>query len=227
VRRQDWAQLVAIGALVGGVAATLRRRPVCGLVLVGVAVSSDLAGRRWSRESPAPIPMSLSWVLAIPRPPGALRSALQPRPGERILEIGPGLGQQAVQVARWIGPQGLMHVLDLQQEMLDATSARAHHHHVTVVPSVGDASGRLPYDDGYFHAAYLSSVLGEIADADHMLSELYRVLTPEGRLVIAEVGVDPDFVPFERLRRLAEAAGFRFDERHGPFFAYLARFVRP
>jgi SAM-dependent methyltransferase len=227
VRRQEWAQLVTVGALVGGVAAVVRRRPGWSAALIGLAVSADVVGRRWSRESPAPIPASLRCVLLVPRPPAALRSALQARPGERILEIGPGLGQQAVQVAQWIGPTGRMHVVDLQQQMLDATSARARRHNVTVDARLGDVSGRLPYDDSYFDAAYLSSVLGEIPDAEGMLAELHRVLRPGGRLVVAEVAVDPDFVPPQRLRRLAQSAGFAVEARHGPLFAYHAGFVRP
>lgn len=165
--------------------------------------------------------------MAVPRPPGALRSVLQPRRGERIQDIGPGLGQQAVQFARWIAPTGRMLVLDLQQEMLDATYARARRHNVTVVPAAADASGRLPYDDGYFDAAYLSSVLGEIPYAEQMLAELNRVLRPAGRLVVAEAAVDPDFVSPGRLRRSSQAAGMEFEERHGPFFAYYARFAKP
>jgi ubiquinone/menaquinone biosynthesis C-methylase UbiE len=50
---------------------------------------------------------------------------LAPTDGERILELGPGLGQQAVQVAEWVGSDGRVDVLDVQQEMLDATAARA------------------------------------------------------------------------------------------------------
>ncbi|WP_165640613.1 class I SAM-dependent methyltransferase [Mycobacteroides abscessus] len=189
-------------------------------------MSADVAGRRWSRESPAPIPTSLRWALAIPRPSRALRSTLQARPGERILEIGPGLGQQAVQVAQWIGPEGRMHVVDLQQQMVDATTARARKHNITIEAHLGDTSGQLPFDDGYFDAAYLSSVLGEIPEAEGMLAELYRVLRPHGRLVVTENAIDPDFVPPERLCRLAKSAGFAFETRSGPFFAYYARFLK-
>ncbi len=71
-----------------------------------------------------PLPYLLRWELAIPRPNGSLRRALAARTGERILEIGPGLGQHAVEVAGYVGPGGRVDVLDVQHEMLDATTAR-------------------------------------------------------------------------------------------------------
>ena len=88
------------------------------------AAAGDTVARRWSRGEPTPLPYMLRWELAIPRPTGPLRRALAARAGERILEIGPGLGQHAVEVAGYVGPEGRVDVLDVQQEMLDATAAR-------------------------------------------------------------------------------------------------------
>lgn len=228
MRKQDWAQLVSISALAGAIVALVWRRRPQALALAGLAVGADAAGRRWSREHPAPLPVSLRWVLALPRPAGAVRRAVEPRAGERVLELGPGLGQQAVQIAGWVGPDGQMDVLDVQQEMLDATVARAQRRGVrNVVATLADASGRLPYESGCFDAVYLSSVLGEIPGREETLRELHRVLKPGGRLVVAEVMVDPDFIPAGQLRSLVEATGLRFDRRLGPPFGYTARFTKP
>ena len=62
-------------------------------------------------------------------------------------------------------------------------------------------------------------------DQQQALSELRRVLKPGGRLIVGEVGFDPDFVSLRRLRELSESAGFRFDQREGPHLAYFARFI--
>lgn len=127
-----------------------------------------------------------------------------------------------------MGPDGRVDVLDVQQEMLDATATRAERYGVrNIVATLADASGRLPYEDGSFDAACLSSVLGEIPDGEGASRELHRVLKPGGRLIVAEVALDPDFVPTGRLRSLGEAAGLRFDRRLGPPFAYRARFNKP
>ena len=84
----------------------------------------------------------------------------------------------------------------------------------------------LPYPDHSFDAAYLIGVLGEIRDEVATLRELRRVLKPEGRLVIGEVFVDPDYVPLSALKEEAREAGFVLDRKAGPAVAYLARFHR-
>jgi ubiquinone/menaquinone biosynthesis C-methylase UbiE len=190
------------------------------------AVAGDTVARRWSRGEPAPLPYLLRWELAIPRPAGPLRRALAARKGERILEIGPGLGQHAVEVAGYVGPGGRVDVLDVQQEMLDATAARAERRGVrNVVAALAASSGRLPYEDDSFDAAYIVTVLGETPDRQQTLLELRRVLKPGGRLIVGEIAIDPDFVPARQLRAMAAVAGLRLVRRFGPPFAYHAQFV--
>jgi SAM-dependent methyltransferase len=228
MRRQDWSQAFSAAALLVALAALLRGRLGRALGLVMAAAAGDTVARRWSRGDPTPLPYSLRWELAIPRPTGPLRRALAARKGERILEIGPGLGQHAIEVAGYVGPEGRVDVLDVQQEMLDATVARAERRGISnVVATLAAASGRLPYEDASFDAAYIVTVLGEVADREQMLAELRRVLKPGGRLVVGEIAMDPDFVPARRLRPMVEAAGLRLVRRFGPPFAYHARFVAP
>ncbi len=110
--------------------------------------------------------------------------------------------------------------------MLDATSARAKRRGVSnVVAALATSSGRLPYEDASFDAAYMVAVLGEIADCQRTLVELRRVLKPGGRLIVAEIAMDPDFVSPRQLRPMAEAAGLRVVRRLGPPFAYHAQLV--
>lgn len=226
LRKQDWAQALSVTAALGAVGSALRRRWGWGAGLLVTAVVADGAGRVWSRRDPRPLPASLRWVLRVPHPSGTLRKALDPQPGERFLELGPGLGHHAVDVATWIGRDGTLHVLDVQAVMLEETMRRAGHRGlVNVTPVLADATGTLPFPDGAFDAAYLVGVLGEIPDRARALSELHRVLDIRGRLVVGEIAGDPDFVPFGLLCRLAEAAGFHLDRRFGPPFAYAARFL--
>jgi SAM-dependent methyltransferase len=228
MRRQDWSQVFSAAALLAALATLLRGRPRRAVGFVAAAAAGDAVARRWSRADPTPLPYLLRWELAIPKPTGPLKRALAAREGERVLEIGPGLGQHAVEVAGYVGPEGRVDVLDVQQEMLDATLARAERRGVSnVVAAPAPSSGRLPYEDALFDAAYIVTVLGEVADRQQLLAELRRVLKPGGRLVVGEVALDPDFVPARRLRPLVEAAGLRFERRFGPPFAYHARFVVP
>jgi ubiquinone/menaquinone biosynthesis C-methylase UbiE len=213
-------------ALLAALASLLRGLPRRAFGLMVAAAAGDTVARRWSRGDPAPLPYFLRWELAIPRPAGPFRRALMAQTGERILEVGSGLGQQAVEVATYVGPQGRVDVLDVQQEMLDATVARAESRGLrNVIASLATPSGRLPYEDATFDAVYAVTVLGEIPDGQQALVELRRVLKPGGRLIVGEIVVDPDFVPARKLRPMAEAAGFRLMHRFGPPFAYHAQFA--
>ena len=228
MRKQDYAQLMCVCGLGVGVVSFRAGRHRRAAVFLGIATAADLLARRASRERPGPLPASLRWVLAVPRPSGGLRRALAAEPGERILEIGPGLGQQATVVARWVGPEGQVDVVDVQPEMLQATAARAIRRGVgNVVPQLVGPSDVLPYEDEAFDRAYLSSVLGEISDPANALRELHRVLKKGGRLVVSELAIDPDFISPRRLEQLCCAAGFERDARFGWSFAYYARYKKP
>ena len=164
----------------------------------------------------------------MPRPPwiarGQLRELLAPQPGERMLEVGPGTGYYALDVARWIAPGGKLDVLDIQQEMLEHTMRRASGLHIdNVIPTRGDAQA-LPYPDNTFDCAYIVLTLGEIPNQNVALLELHRVLKPGGRLVVGESFPDPHMVTFESLRSRAEEAGLHFERRLGGKLGYFASF---
>lgn len=216
---------VELAAFVLGGALALGGEWTWAAVSVGLAVTADVLGRLWSRGSPVPMPYYMRWVLHLPRGPQSahgLARALEPRSGERVLEIGPGVGIHALPTASALLPGGTLDVLDLQQDMLNDLMRRATGRGLTnIVPRQGDAQ-RLPYPDHGFDAAYLISVLGEIPDPVAALRELQRVLKPEGRLVVGEVVIDPDFVSLPALEENAKKAGFALERSAGPRCAYLA-----
>jgi ubiquinone/menaquinone biosynthesis C-methylase UbiE len=138
-----------------------------------------------------------------------------------VLEVGPGTGYYALPVGRWLEPSGTLHILDLQQEMLDHTMRLARVEGITnLEPRQGDAR-RLPYPDATFDAAYLVAVLGEVPDQDEALRELRRVVKAGGRIVVGELLGDPHMVGERSLRRRAIAAGLRFERRVGPRIGYF------
>jgi ubiquinone/menaquinone biosynthesis C-methylase UbiE len=172
----------------------------------------------WWRRNPSACPYSQRFWVEAPHPfitRGRLRDALDPKPGERILEVGPGTGYYTLPVADWLGPDGRLDIVDLQQEMLDHTMRRAAEAGIeNVVPARADAR-ELPYEDGTFDAAYLVTVLGEVPDQGAALRELRRVLRPQGRLVVGELFGDPHLVTARALARHAPEAGLRVERRLG------------
>jgi len=194
-----------------------------------VAFGGLLAAALWWRRHPSACPYGQRWAVEVPHPyitAARLKDALGDVAGKRVLEVGPGTGYYTLPVAERIGASGRLHILDVQQEMLDLTARRARERGLlNIVATQGDARA-LPYADGSFDAAFLVTVLGEVPDQDAALRELARVLRPGGRLVVGELFGDPHWVAPGALRRRAQAAGLRFDQRVGTPLAYFARFVR-
>jgi protein-L-isoaspartate O-methyltransferase len=221
------------GLVVGG--GWLRIGTILAVIVAGKArlalgaVGTVVAAALWWRSNPSACPYGQRFWVEAPHPlitRRRLREVLSPRPGERVLEVGPGTGYYTLDVAHWLSPSGRLDIFDLQQEMLDHTMRRVRERGLTnVTASHGDA-GRLPYRDATFDAALLVTVLGEIPDQDAALAELARVLKPGGRLVVGELFGDPHWVRPARLRRRAEAAGLSFLQRAGSPAGYFARFER-
>jgi ubiquinone/menaquinone biosynthesis C-methylase UbiE len=198
------------------------------LALGGAAVAFA-AGSLWARRHPSACPYSQRWMIEGPHP-GISRSGLietlDPRPGERLLELGPGTGYYTLPVAERLAG-GTLDVFDIQQEMLDHVMRQAVRRGIgNIRPQQGDAQ-QLPYPDDTFDGAFLVTVLGEIPDQDAALRELTRVLKPGGRVVFGEIIADPHVVPSRTLRRRAEAAGLEFERHRGNPLAFFARFRKP
>jgi SAM-dependent methyltransferase len=193
-----------------------------GAAVVGAAL--------WWRKNPSACPYGQRFWVEAPHPfitRDRLREILEAKPGERILEVGPGTGYYTLDVAEWVGSQGQIEILDVQQEMLDHTMRRATERGLTnVSPTLGDAT-RMPFDDDSFDAAHLTTVLGEVPDQQAAVRELARVLKPGGRLVGGELMGDPHYVSFGSWCQQAEAAGLELDRRSGGLLGYFARFTKP
>lgn len=191
------------------------------------ATGAIAASAAWWRTHPSACPYGQRlWVQAphplITRP--RLREALAPTRGERLLEIGPGTGYYTVAVAHWLGPDGTLEILDLQQKMVDhARRAARERGLANVLGEQGDARS-LPYENDRFDGAFLVATLGEIPDQTLALRELARVIKPGGRLVVGELFGDPHWVRLGRLTERAAGAGLVFERRVGSPFGYFARF---
>jgi len=207
------------------------RRTIRSLALASVvaALAGVVYALRW-RQKPSPCPYSQRVWIDLPRPiisRSRLCEVLEPQPGERILELGPGTGYYTGTIAEAVAPIGEVHAVDVQRPMVADLRARLRDRdHDIVVPIHGDGRA-LPYPADSFDAAYLVLVLGEIPDQERALAELERVLKPGGRLVVGESLPDPHFVTRETLQERAERQGFRFDDEIGTRGSYVARLAVP
>jgi len=178
----------------------------------------------------APCPASLGFLVDNPVRRCYMRPLLNRvgvRPGERVLELGPGPGFFTVDAAQRVGPEGRLMAVDIQPKMITQVEKRIKASGLTNVEThIADAY-HLPLDDESMDRAFLVTVLPEIPDQNRALAELRRVLKPAGVLSITEEFTDPDYpFAFETIRRV-EAAGFRLEQRFGNWWAYTTNFRKP
>ena len=109
---------------------------------------------------------------------------LEPRAGERVLDVGCGTGLFVADIAQTVGAAGRVLGLDLSPHVL-ALARRRCADWSWVSCEQGDASA-LPAGDAEFNAAVSVQVLEYVPDVDRPLGEIHRVLRPGGRVLIVD-----------------------------------------
>lgn len=114
-----------------------------------------------------------------------VRAALGAQPGWRILDVGCGPGFYVDELREEVGPRGSIVGLDRSPQMLAVATGRCEGHGNTMFRE-GEATC-LPVDDWSFDAALAVQVLEYVPNVAEALSELHRVLKPDGKLVVWDV----------------------------------------
>jgi len=202
------------------------------LALVALRATVNLGWRLASRRWSLPCPASFAGLLEKPALQGILGTArtlgrIDVRPGQRVLEIGPGPGRVLLPIAERILPGGEAIGLDLQQRMLDRLTQRARERGLTNVTAIlGDAT-KPHVPAASCDVVLLCEVLGEIPDRAGALAQCFRALKPQGRLYVTELLADPHYQFRPKLKRLAGQAGFQLQSIEGGWWLYTACFIKP
>ncbi len=117
-------------------------------------------------------------------------SMVDPKPGERVLDLAAGTGTSSLPFAK-LGASVVP--CDFSLGMLKVGKGR--------LPELNFTAGdgmKLPFADNSFDAVTISFGLRNIADPSVGLKELYRVTKPGGRLVVCEFST-PTWKPFSHI----------------------------
>lgn len=202
------------------------------LALVAVILALNLGWRWASRRWSLPCPAFLAWSFENPtlqRFNGTriVLDRLGLRPGENVLEIGPGPGRLLIPAASRVLPDGEAVGIDIQPGMIARLKHRADQAGVTNLKAILGDAAQPHVPESSFDLVYLCAALGEIPDRAATLTQCYRALKPRGILSITEMFGDPHYQRRSVVRRLAEDAGFRLDSVRGGWWLFTADFIKP
>lgn len=112
---------------------------------------------------------------------------LEPAPGQRLLEVGCGTGDDARALAMQVAPGGEVVAIDTSRAMVEEARRRrdAETPELPVRFRVGDIL-ELDDEDDAFHGCRVDRVLQHLDRADDAVGELARVTRPGGRVVLVE-----------------------------------------
>jgi arsenite methyltransferase len=107
-----------------------------------------------------------------------LIAALEPKAGERVLDVGCGTGRLGEFVAGLVGPDGEVVGVDPLPLRIELAARKNPRFKATV----GRAEDLSAFKDGSFDVVYANSVFHWVADKPKALREALRVLKPGGRI---------------------------------------------
>lgn len=201
-----------------------------GLLLLALP-AVNLAWRWASRRRSLPCPTWLAGFLESPLLDAFLGTTLVLdrlglRPGQRVLEVGPGPGRLLIPAARRVLPGGAVVGLDIQLGMITRLRERAWRAGVDNLRGVVGDAAAAPFPPESFDLIYLCTVLGEIPDRGAALKQCHAALKKGAQLSITEIFPDPHYQWPAEARRRAEGAGFKRQAACGPWYFCPINFVK-
>jgi ubiquinone/menaquinone biosynthesis C-methylase UbiE len=105
------------------------------------------------------------------------------QPGERILDVACGTGIVARTAAPRAGSTGSVVAIDINGEMLATARKASTDGDLTIAWQTGDAAD-IPFGDGSFDIVFCQQALQFFPSPSDALSEMNRVLAPNGRVAL-------------------------------------------
>lgn len=185
-----------------------------------------------ARFHSGPCPSSLSFLLENPYVNSfagsrTILDRLNIEPGMRVLDVGCGPGRLTIPAAQLVGSTGEVIALDIQPAMLAKLEKRMKDQKIENIRTILGGIGEGLLDHDSFDRAWLVTVLGEIPDPTRAVQEIFHSLKPGGILSVTELLPDPHYQTRTKVRRLAETAGFNFQEQFGTWLMFTMHFVKP
>jgi len=117
------------------------------------------------------------------------------RPGESVLDVGCGAGFDSLVAASLVGPNGSVVGIDLTAAMIHRAQVNVQavpFSYVRFLLAEGEA---IPLPDCSMDVVISNGAINLSPDKEQMLSEIYRVTRPGGRLMMADMFLEDGVAP--------------------------------
>ena len=148
------------------------------------------------------------------------------RPGDTVVDVGPGIGFFTIAMARLVGDGGRVIAVDIQEKMLKAILERAQRAGVsnrirTVLAGENALNVRVLAD--FMLAFWMAH---EVPDQERFFAGLHAILKEGGRFLLAEPKLHVTKTQFDMSVSLAQKSGFDLLERPAISLSHAALFLK-
>jgi arsenite methyltransferase len=112
---------------------------------------------------------------------------VDPKPGDKVVDLGSEAGMDSFLAALWTGPSGSVIGVDMTPEMIDSSRAMAAKLGLENVEFRQGVIEDLPVGEGWADVVISNGVINLCPDKLGVYRQIFRVLRPGGRMTVADI----------------------------------------
>jgi len=108
-------------------------------------------------------------------------------PGEKVLDLGCGRGEETLQAATLVGGDGFAWGLDITPKMIEKAQERADQVAIKNVVFIISSMEKIPVEDASLDAVLSNCAINHAEDKVAVYREIHRILKSGGRFVVSDI----------------------------------------